>query len=287
MNARVVAIIQARMASSRLPGKVLKDLEGVAMLGRVVERTRRAETAEDVILATTTDASDDAIVEYCHTRDIPSIRGSHFDVLDRYYDAAQETKADVVIRITADCPLIDPTLIDDAVHLLLGSGEPRSRADAAICTDFDLVANRLPPPWKRTYPIGLDTEVCTFEALEKAWREAREPGDREHVVPYMYKGVNLVPRGWHVSNGRSPRGFRVAVLNNSDDFGAYRWTVDTADDLEFVRQVYRHFGGRCDFSWLDVLRLVHSHPEMMSINAGVRHKTLEDLDERAPGADAS
>jgi spore coat polysaccharide biosynthesis protein SpsF len=90
-----------------------------------------------------------------------------------------------------------------------------------------------------------------------------------------------------VSNGRSPRGFRVAVLNNSDDFGAYRWTVDTADDLEFVRQVYRHFGGRCDFSWLDVLRLVHSHPEMMSINAGVRHKTLEDLDERAPGADAS
>jgi len=274
------------MASSRLPGKVLMDIEGVAMLGRVVERTRRAEMLAQVVLATSTDAADDPIHEYCRGGDIPCARGSHFDVLDRYYKTAQEMKADIVVRITADCPLIDPALIDDAVQVLLGARPSLAIGAAAGSTEFDFAATRLPPPWKRTYPIGLDVEVCPFEVLERAWSEAREPADREHVMPYIYRGVEPAPRDLHVSAGVSLQGFRIAVLNYSSDLGSLRWTVDTADDLEFARQVFLHFGGRPDFSWLDVLELLRSQPGLASINAGVRHNTLRDIDGRARGVDA-
>ncbi|MFH1184376.1 MAG: glycosyltransferase family protein [Chloroflexota bacterium] len=285
MKERTVAIIQARMASSRLPGKVLMDLEGRAVLARVMERTRRATALDGAVLATTTDASDNAIVEYCRRRGIRCIRGSHFDVLDRYYTAARQLRADVVVRITADCPLIDPALIDDAVHVLLGVQDVQIAGGGFGRTEFDFVANRLPPPRHRTYPIGLDAEVCTFDALERAWREAREPEAREHVMPYLYDGVDLIRRNPHVSTGTSPRGFRIGVLDADDDHGSLRWTVDTADDLEFVRQVYRHFGGQSDFSWLDVLKLLDSRPELRSINANVTHKSVRDTDERAPRAE--
>ena len=282
MKTRTVAIIQARMASSRLPGKVLMDLEGKPVLERVMERTLRATALDSAALATSMDASDNAIVEYCRTGGIRCLRGSHFDVLDRYYAAARQLRADVVIRITADCPLVDPILIDDAVYVLLGVQDVGIAVNGVGRTEFDFVANRLPPPRHRTYPIGLDVEVCSFHALERTWREAREPEEREHVMPYMYNGVDLIRQNSHVCTGTSPRGFRIAVLDHHEDHGTQRWTVDTADDLEFVRQVYRHFGGRSDFSWLEVLKLLESRPELSSINADVRHKSLRDIDERAP-----
>ena len=258
MKPRVIAIIQGRMSSSRLPGKILAEIAGQPMLQRVFTRTSRAGAVTETIFATTTDASDDPVAEYCDFSGIPFTRGSLYDVLDRYYQTAKQAKADFVVRVTADCPVIDPALIDQVVNTLLED-------------DYDFVCNRLPPPWSRTYPIGLDVEACTFKALENAWREAREPQHREHAMPYFYEGVELTHQSRTLEIGVSPRGYRIALLQYTTDFGEYRWTVDTAEDLEFMRQVYSRFDGRDDFSWKDVLDLVHNEPQLVQINAAVKH----------------
>jgi spore coat polysaccharide biosynthesis protein SpsF len=177
-------------------------------------------------------------------------------------------KADRVVRITADCPVIDPALIDDVVRTLDEGG-------------YDFACNRLPPPWNRTFPIGLDVEACTFDALKRAWSDAKQPQHREHAMPYLYEGVELTAVNRRLQTGTSARGFKVALLHHTTDFGDYRWTVDTAEDLDFIRQIYARFGGRDDFSWNEVLELVHKEPQLMGINAGVRHKTLDDIDRRA------
>jgi spore coat polysaccharide biosynthesis protein SpsF len=246
---RVVAIIQARMGSTRLPGKVLADIVGQPMLPRVVERARRAKTVDEVAVATTTDPADEAVASMCAQRGYACFRGHPTDVLDRYYRAARQFRADVIVRLTADCPLIDPGVMDLTVRTFLDADPP-----------VDLVANRLPQG--RTFPIGLDTEVCSFEALERAWKEADQPHQREHVMPYLYE----VP-------GR----FRVVLVNNDTDYGMLRWTVDTADDLELVRAIYARFKGRDDFSWWEVLKLFEQEPSLGEINAGVRHKTHRDV----------
>ena len=292
MKPRVVAIIQGRMSSSRLPGKILTDIAGQPMLQRVFIRTSRAASVSQTLFATTTDPSDDPVAEYCDFSGIPFTRGSLYDVLDRYYQAASQNKADVIVRITADCPVIDPELIDDAVNAIWGRfegmpdpledlGRPLFPDELVFAADF--VCNRLPPPRHRTYPIGLDVEVCTFAALKKAWKEAQEPQHREHAMPYFYEGIELSAVNRRLSLGTSPRGFRIVMLNHTTDFGDYRWTVDTPEDLEFMRQVYGHFDGRDDFSWKEVLDLVHDDPELMKINAGIQHKTLKDIDKRATG----
>jgi spore coat polysaccharide biosynthesis protein SpsF len=265
---RVVAIIQARMGSTRLPGKVLLDIAGQAMLTRVLTRASRSASLQQTLVATTTDASDDALADYCGANHILFTRGSNYDVLDRYYQAALSHKADVIIRITADCPVIDPALVDDVVDILLRE-------------KLDFACNRLPPPFHRTYPIGLDTEACTFFALERAWKEARKPEDREHVMPYFYENTQLSAVSDHLSIGESPRGFHIALLNHIPDYGSWRWTVDTAEDLEFIRQIYIRFAGRDDFAWQEVLELLHHEPHLMEINADVKHKTLRDIDRRA------
>jgi spore coat polysaccharide biosynthesis protein SpsF len=268
MKPKVVAIIQGRMSSSRLPGKILADIAGQPMLSRVMIRTSRATTLDQIIFATTTDASDDPVAEYCDLAGLDYTRGSLFDVLDRYYQTASQFKADVVVRITADCPVIDPELIDNVVNTLLED-------------EYDFVCNRLPPPWNRTYPIGLDVEACTYKALKKAWKDAKEPQHREHVMPYFYEGVQLSVVSRQLSEGISTKGFKVALLNHITDFGDYRWTVDTPEDLEFMREVYKRFDGRDDFTWKEVLDLVHDNPELAKINANVQHKTLKDIDKRA------
>jgi spore coat polysaccharide biosynthesis protein SpsF len=268
MKQKIVAIIQGRMSSSRLPGKILADIAGQPMLSRVYVRTARAKTLNEVIFATTTDPSDDPVAEYCDFAGIPFTRGSLYDVLDRYYQAAKSAKADIVVRITADCPVIDPDLIDDVVNTLIEG-------------DYNFACNRLPPPWSRTYPIGLDVEACTFKVLQKAWKEAKEPQHREHAMPYFYEGVKLTRQSRALETGTSPRGYNVALLHHTTDFGDYRWTVDTPEDLEFMRQVYARFDGRDDFTWKEVLDLVHDEPKLMEINAGVQHKTLKDIDKRA------
>jgi len=247
-----IAIIQGRMSSSRLPGKVMLDLAGEPMLMRVVERVRLAKSLDGLVVATTLDPTDDALEAFCHQNGIPCFRGSLPDVLDRFYQAAKVYRAGVIVRITADCPLVDPGLIDETVNLFHQAGA-------------DFAANRLPPPFQRTYPIGLDVEVCSFAALERAWTEATQQHDREHVLPYLYE-----------VEGR----FKVAVLNYNQDFGKLRWTVDTPQDLELVRQVYRRLAGRPDFSWLDVLAIFEREPDLAGINSNVKHKTMFDVDQR-------
>lgn len=255
-NEKVVVIIQARMGSTRLPGKVLLDISGEPMLARVVSRCRQATMVDQVVIATSDDPSDDAIENYCLAQGYPCFRGSLHDVLDRYYQAARQFEASIIVRITADCPLIDPAVIDLVVSALIG-GEQESK--------WDFVANRLPPPWKRSYPIGLDVEVCTYSALEKAWKEAKEAHQREHVMPYLYE-----------QEGR----FQILVLNHIPDYGDLRWTVDTPEDLALIRQIYSRFDGGDGFSWMEVIELFQHEPALAEINAGVAPKRVDDVDER-------
>jgi spore coat polysaccharide biosynthesis protein SpsF len=269
---KVVAIIQARMSASRLPGKVLLDMGGKPMLARVVERTSRAQLVDDVVVATSQEAADDPIEAFCTDQGYPCFRGSLHDVLDRCYRAAKSKSANVVVRITADCPIIDPLVIDQTISAFYGrgpdlitdSGSSRSHHNSNPIPAWDFAANRLPPPWKRTFPIGLDTEVCTFSALELAWKEADQAHQREHVMPFLYE---------------NDQRFRILLVNHESDYGEYRWTVDTPEDLALLRQVYLRFGGRDDFSWLEVLELFKNEPELAKINAGVAHKSYQDVEE--------
>ncbi|GAB4525728.1 MAG: glycosyltransferase family protein [Anaerolineales bacterium] len=272
-----IAIIQARMSSSRLPGKVLQDLGGQPMLVRVVERTRRARSLRRVVVATTTDPSDDPVAALCAQHGYPCYRGSLFDVLDRYYQAAKAHCAERVVRITADCPVMDAEVVDATVEALHAGGA-------------DFAASRFPPPWGRTYPIGLDVEVCTFAALERAWKEADQPHQREHVMPYLYEDMqpdgdpfphpNFPITHATLTPWRSPRGFRILRMDHDPDYGHYRWTVDTPPDLEALRRIYANFGNRDDFSWRNVIALYRARPELAEINADVQHKSLTDVDER-------
>jgi spore coat polysaccharide biosynthesis protein SpsF len=263
---RTVAIVQARMNASRLPGKVLIDIAGQPMLVRVVERARRAERLDEVLVATTTDPSDDPVEALCRELGYPYFRGSSRDVLDRYYQAVRRTNAEVVVRLTGDCPLIDTVVIDHVVTAFYGGIPTQAKRPEDLPWDF--AANRLPPPWKRTYPIGLDVEVCTFQALKRAWQEARQPHQREHVMPYLYE-----------QEGR----FRVLVLNHDPDYGSLRWTVDTLEDLELVRRVYTCFQGKDNFTWFDVLHLFELYPELAQINANVPPKSVQEVDNRPAG----
>ena len=253
---RTIAIIQALRAASRLPDKVLLDIGDEPMLVRVVERTRRARTLSDVLVATTLDPGDDKVVALCQQRGYACFRGSAYDVLDRYYQAASAFQAEVVVRITADCPLIDPQVIDEVVERFLTSVEGKS---------WDFAANRLPPPWGRTYPIGLDTEVCTYDGLKTALEEAELPHQREHVMPFFYE---------------QPERFRILLVDYREDLGKLRWTVDTPEDLELLRQIYARFDRRDDFSWLEVLALFDREPELARLNAAVQHKHYQQVDHR-------
>jgi spore coat polysaccharide biosynthesis protein SpsF len=288
----VLAIVQARMSSSRLPGKVLLDIGGQPMLARVVERAQRAQSLSGILVATTTEASDDPIEQLCAERGYPCFRGSLSDVLDRYYQAARTFHADIIVRLTADCPVIDADVIDLVVGIF-GIGKAKSnKAVSPKNTHLPIphfAANRLPVPWSRTLPIGLDVEVVTFAALERAWQEADQPFQREHVMPYFYEGLPAqalqppqeaqaaTPTTYSVLRTTSPRGFQVAQLHHFPDYGYYRWTVDTQADLELLRQVYLRFGRRDDFSWYDVVSLFEREPELAEINAGVEHKTAFDV----------
>jgi spore coat polysaccharide biosynthesis protein SpsF len=274
---KTVAIIQARMGSSRLPGKVLLDIGGKPMIQRVVERTRHASSLDAVVVATTSEEADRPLAEFCASMDIPFTRGSQHDLLDRYYQAALANRADIVVRVTADCPLIDPALIDQTVGLITGQQIQN--------TDFS--CNRLPPPFSRSLPIGLDVEACTYASLERAWREATEPFHREHVMPYLYEGVTLKTARhssgaaqWSVATGFSPRGFRIAQLHHHPDYGSLRWTVDVPADLVLVRELFARLDNHESFAWQDVLQLWQSDPDLAKINAGVEHKTMREVDER-------
>ncbi len=280
---KTTAIIQARMSSTRLPGKVLREINGQPMLAHVIERAKRATLVDEVVLATTTDPGDDAVAEFCAERGYHFTRGSLHDVLDRYYQTAREYDAEIVVRLTADCPVLDPDVVNQTIAVIASGAKQSPATNEEIAsaqkhaprndTRFDFVANRLPPPTGRSFPIGLDTEVCTFTALEKAWQNATEKHQREHVMPYLYENTKLNTENRYLHTGISPRGFKIALLHHLPDYGKLRWTVDTAEDLEFIRQIFARFD-RPDFGWQDILKLLEKEPELAKINAGVHHKTL-------------
>lgn len=241
---RVVAIVQARMGSSRLPGKVLLDLAGRPMLARVVTRTARAVRVDEVVVATSVEPRDQPIAEACARFGWRCFRGSEQDVLDRYYQAAVWAGADVVVRITSDCPFIDPAIVDRALEIF-GNGR-----------GLDYVSNTLPP---RTFPRGLDVEVLSRDALAVAWREDTNPAWREHVTPFIY---------------RHPNRFTLQALRHVEDLSRLRWTVDTVEDLALVRHLYDHFGSDT-FDWTDVLAVVRAHPEWSALNQHVLQREVE------------
>ncbi|MBA7614855.1 8-amino-3,8-dideoxy-manno-octulosonate cytidylyltransferase [subsurface metagenome] len=242
-NIKLIAIIQARVGSTRLPGKVLKDLAGQPMLARVVNRTQRAKTISAIVVATTTKPTDDVIIRLCEKQGWSYFRGSEEDVLDRYYRAALAFKADAIARITSDCPLIEPEIIDKVGNDFLSS-----------YPDVDYVSNNLVP----TFPLGLDVEVMRFDALRKAWQEDNNLAWREHVTPYIQ----------HHSEK-----FKIRNVLNDKDYSYMRWTVDTIEDLTFVRKIYDHFQND-KFTWKEALQLLEEHAEWLEINRNVQQKAI-------------
>jgi spore coat polysaccharide biosynthesis protein SpsF len=241
---KVVAIIQARMGSTRLPGKVLKDLEGETVLARVVNRLRGARLINEILVATTDRAADDSIVKECRSLSVMVSRGDQDDVLDRYFRAAQLTKADVVVRITSDCPLIDPEITDRTIAAFLE-------------TSPDYASNAL----VRTYPRGLDTEVMSVKVLGRVWHQARKRYEREHVTPYIYE---------------HPAEFKLLSVTGDADYSRHRWTVDTPEDLELARAIYARLKNNPMFLWRDVLDLLDREPSLMELNRSVMQKALHE-----------
>ena len=233
VKAKVLAVVQARMGSTRLPGKVMKPLAGKTLIEVLISRLRKAKTLDEVLVATTTEKTDDVLAAHCKSKRIPVFRGSSEDVLKRYVDACRKYSASVVVRITGDCPLADPQLVDSLI---------RSFAKQKV----DYLSNTNPP----SYPDGLDIEVFTVEALEKAADRASSAYQREHVTPYIYQSGN----------------FKTGNFANQDDFSKERWTVDESNDLKVVDDIFQHFSPRIDFSWKEVMELRKKNPKIFLWN---------------------
>lgn len=233
---KVVAIIQSRMGSKRLPGKSLLPIADQPLLGHVIDRAK-GKIVDEVLVATTLEPEDDSIIEFCVSKGVHAFRGSAEDVLDRFYQAALASKAELVVRITADDPFKDPAVIDRITDIV--------RSDESL----DYASNTLEP----TFPEGLDIEVFRFRALERAWREARLPSEREHVTPYIWK---------------QPTVFRLKNVNHSVNLSHLRWTIDYPEDLQFAREVYKRLYSGQVFGIDDILKLLSREPELSGLNAG-------------------
>lgn len=234
----VTAILQARMGSTRLPGKTLMPIfEGKNALDLMLLRLKRSQRLERIIVATTTEREDDALAECCALANVACFRGDPIDVLDRYYQCAVAFDVrGTLVRLTGDCPLHDPEVVDQTINFFTEGG-------------FDYAANTHPP----TYPDGLDTEVFSFNALQRAWHNATLITEREHVTYYIYT---------------HPDEFLIGNLSGGEDYSALRWTLDELKDLEFLKAVYAEFG-RADVCWQDVLKLLRQKPELLLINQDI------------------
>lgn len=230
---KVVVLVQARMGSTRLPNKVMKPIGGIPMIELLLSRLSRAKEVDQIVVATSLDERNLSLVEHVRRLGYACEHGSEHDVLDRFVQAAREHQADVVVRITGDCPLVDPELVDECIRRFKATG-------------VDYFSNINPP----TYPDGLDIEVCTFKALEQASQETSKPFDHEHVTPYL----------------REPGRFNTAAMQHSQDLSALRWTVDEPADFAVIEKVFLHFHPRTDFTWGEVLNLQHQQPDIFDSN---------------------
>jgi spore coat polysaccharide biosynthesis protein SpsF len=242
---KITAIVQARMGSTRLPGKVLMDLGGKTVLARVLRRLGRALRIHEVVVATTCGTGDGAIAQECDRLQVSCFRGSEHNVLDRYLRAAEQFRSDLIVRITADCPLIDPEVVDEVVV-------------ACITRGVDLSCNDVP----RTFPRGLDVEAFTLETLHRIHQMADQSYQREHVTSLVYERPDI---------------FRTYLVKGNRDLNHLRWTVDTPEDLHLIRAIYAHFENRDDFGWREALELVDIHPELAEINAHIAQKPATEI----------
>jgi len=243
---KIGAIIQARMGSTRLPEKVMKNLQGKTVLEHVIERVRQSKLIDEIIIATTTHDRDDVIESEALRCGVKVFRGSEDDVLSRYYYAAKENNLDVVVRITSDCPLIDPKVLDEII-------------DYYNTGNLDIVSNGGSDVLNRTYPRGLDTEVFSFKILEYAFNHAKENYQREHVTPYIYESSDC-----------------VYYYKNDINYSKYRWTLDTEEDFKLISEVYKHlYHGSHDFYLSDIVKLFENIPELYDINAQVEQKKIK------------
>ncbi len=235
---RIVAIIQARMGSTRLPGKTMVDVEGKPLLKHIVDRVSASKKIDAVLIATTTSPEDKVILEFARQNNIQAYAGSDEDVLERFYEAAKVVNADIIVRITADDPFKDPEVLDTVVDYYLSHPE------------LDYASNTIVP----SYPEGLDIEVFSFLALEKAYREAKLPSEREHVTPYFWKNPDL---------------FRIANVSNKHNLSHMRWTLDYPEDLIFTRAIYSRLNNKGIFLMDDIFSLLKNEPELIHINEGI------------------
>lgn len=242
---KVVIINQARMTSTRLPAKVLKQVLGKPLMEYQIERLQRVKLADKIIVATTTNNTDQPIVDLCDRLTVPYYRGSEDDVLARYHGTAIAHEADVVVRVTSDCPVIDPQVIDQVIKFYVDS-YPK----------YDYVSNCL----ERTYPCGMDTEVFAFTALDEAFHQATAQPDREHVTPSIY---------------RQPNRYRIGQVKYSKNHSNHRWTVDTIEDFELIRKIIETlYSVKPEFTLEDCLKLLSHNPEWMEINQYIEQKYL-------------
>ncbi len=241
----VEIFVQARMGSTRLPGKVMLPVMGKPLLEYLMERLKQVREADELAVLTTTQPDDDQIMAFCQQRGILCYRGPEEDVLTRYHQIAIQRHPDAIVRITADCPLIDPDIVDQVI-----------RSYRETFPTYDYLSNSL----IRTYPSGLDTEIFSFQALNRAFQEAKEPAEREHVTLYFYRH----PEQFHLKNIASP------IL-----LGHHRWTVDTLDDFILIRLILEHlYPSSPLFRLKDILHLLQRHPEWNQINAHIKQKPL-------------
>jgi spore coat polysaccharide biosynthesis protein SpsF len=237
---RVVIITQARMTSTRLPGKVLKEVQGKTLLEHHIERLQRVASADQVVVATTLNATDDVIVKLCQRLNVSFYRGSEEDVLSRYYEAALKFQADVIVRVTSDCPVIDPAVVEQMVQKYLEEK-----------TKYDYISNGL----KRTYPTGMDTEVFSIKVLQEAFKEATDPSDREHVTPFI---------------SRKPHRYQLGNMVFQESQKHHRWTVDTEEDLRLITNLFNVlYPINKEFNMANILDLLKQNPEWSNINAHI------------------
>ena len=231
---KIDCIIHARMGSSRLPGKVMMKIDKInTIMFYVVNQLKNSKKINRIIIATTNLEEDDIIANYAKTMKVDLFRGDAFDVLDRYYQCAKNFSSEIIVRITADNPLIDPGIVDDVVEQF-------------IKNSFDYVSNAKP----RTFPYGTEVEVFLFQALEKAWNNAKKPSEREHVTPYFHNNKNK---------------FKISSVKFSEDLSYLRWTVDRKNDLKFVRKIVSEIKKR-PILMTDIIKLISKNPDITSIN---------------------
>jgi spore coat polysaccharide biosynthesis protein SpsF len=245
---RTIAVVQARMGSTRLPGKVMRTLCGRTVLGHVIARVRLCSRVDEVVVAIPDAPVDDVLVDEARLHGASAFRGSEEDVLARYYHAAREARADRVVRVTSDCPLFDAAVLCGMLE----------RFDQGLSSGLtaDYMSNTL----TRSLPRGLDAEIFTFDALERAHQEAVLPFEREHVTPYIY---------------RSPERFSLLGYERTPDLSYLRWTLDTEEDWGLIKAIYDALcASAADFSTADVLALLERRPDLAQLNAHIQQKAL-------------